>query len=146
MIKYVYVVRVQGCKYIFIDHLTILTDMFGDGKGSKIEQTAKLVAGIKNLTQELDCAIIAVSHVRKRGEDNKGYEEGAVPSLDSLYGAAAIKQYSDAVISIARDQREEPSITTYHVLKNRLSGKLGAGNPLTYNYNTGWLEEQKEAF
>jgi twinkle protein len=139
-----YMVRVKGCKYIFIDHLTILTDMFGDGKGSKIEQTARLVAGIKNLTQELDCAIIQVSHVRKRDDKSMSYEEGAIPGLDSLYGAAAIKQYSDAVITISRDQREEPSITTYHVIKNRLSGRLGAGYPLTYNYNTGWLEVKEE--
>lgn len=139
-----FMVRAKGAKYIFIDHLTILTDMFGDGKGNKIEQTARLVAGIKNLTQELDCAIIQVSHVRKRGDNLSSYEEGAVPGLDSLYGAAAIKQYSDAVISIARDQREEPSVTTYHVIKNRLSGKLGQGNSLTYNYDTGWLEKQEE--
>jgi twinkle protein len=139
-----YMVRVQGCKYIFIDHLTILTDMFGDGKGTKLEQSAKLVAAIKNLTQELDCAIIQVSHVRKRDESSRSYEEGAVPSLDSLYGAAAIKQYSDAVLVIARDQRENPSVTTYHVIKNRLSGHLGHGNPLTYNFETGWLEKIKE--
>ena len=139
-----YMVRVQGCKYIFIDHLTILTDMFGDGKGTKLEQTSKLMAAIKNLTQELECAIIAVSHVRKRDEQMRSYEEGAIPSLDSLYGAAAIKQYSDAVVVISRDQREEPSVSTYHVIKNRLSGRLGPGNPLVYNYETGWLEKVKE--
>jgi twinkle protein len=136
-----FMVNGQGCRYIFLDHLTALTDMYGDGKGSKVEQTARLVAKLKNLTQELDCAIIMISHLRKRGDDARSYEEGAVPGLDSLYGAAAIKQYSDAVISIARDQRTDPSVTTYHVLKNRLSGRLGKGNLLVYNYTTGWMEE-----
>lgn len=137
-----FMVNGQGCKYIFLDHLTALTDMYGDGKGSKVEQTARLVAKLKSLTQELDCAIIMISHLRKRGDDAKSYEQGAVPGLDSLYGAAAIKQYSDAVISISRDQREEGGgATQYHVLKNRLSGHLGAGNKMVYNFTTGWMEK-----
>lgn len=135
-----FMVKGKGCKYIFLDHLTALTDMYGNGSGSKIEQTANLVAKIKSLTQELDCAIILVSHLRKRSDESRSYEEGAVPNMDSLQGSGAVKQYSDCVITISRDMREEPSSTQYHVIKNRLTGKLGKSAKLTFDFKTGWMK------
>jgi twinkle protein len=139
-----FMVRAQNCRYIFLDHLTLLADMFGDGSGSKIEQTARLVAKIKNLTQELNCAIIMVSHVRKTGEGVKSYEDGGVPNLDALYGSAQIKQYSDAVLVLSRKPHDGDYKVYIHVLKNRLTGRLGKSNPMVYNQQTGWLEKLEE--
>lgn len=134
-----YMVKGRGCKYIFLDHLTALTDVYGDGSSNKNEQTSRLMARIKGLTQELNCAILLVSHLRKRGDNYASYEEGAVPNVDSLQGSGAIKQYSDCVITISRDMREEPSVTRYNVIKNRMMGRLGASSKLIFDFKTGWL-------
>ncbi|MCK5644530.1 MAG: hypothetical protein KAJ19_27275, partial [Gammaproteobacteria bacterium] len=64
--------------------------------------------------------------------------------LDALYGSSSIKNYSNAVITIQRDQRVHNSPVYYHVVKNRLTGILGKSGPIGYSSDTGRLEEYKE--
>lgn len=133
-----YMAHAGGCKFIFVDHLSALTSMYGtDGGGSKNEKTEKLVVTLQMLTQELGICIVLASHVRKRSDESKSYENGAVPCLDSLYGSSSVKNYSDAVIVIQRDQRQSDGPVQYHVIKNRLAGELGPGAELKFNLETG---------
>ena len=136
-----YMAHSGNCKFIFVDHLSALTSMYGtDGGGSKNEKTEKLVVTLQMLTQELGICIVLASHVRKRSDESKSYENGAVPCLDSLYGSSSVKNYSDAVIAIQRDQRQPDSPVRYHVIKNRLAGELGPGADLKFNTETGRIE------
>lgn len=140
-----YMAHSGGCKFIFVDHLSALTSMYGtDAGGSKNEKTEKLVITLQMLTQELKICIVLASHVRKRSDAVKSYENGAIPDLDSLYGSSSIKNYSDAIMVIQRDQSQERSPVVYHVIKNRLAGELGRGNDLTFNYDSGRIEEMNK--
>jgi twinkle protein len=132
-----YLVKGCDCKVLVIDHLHALASEFGDDENKHLHQ---LVYRLKSLTQELGCTIILAVHVRKRQDGVKGYEDGAVPTLDSIKGSSSIKQVADAAISISRGNIGEDSITQYHCVKNRHYGKLGQGNKLTYNHTTGRIE------
>jgi twinkle protein len=140
-----YMAHAGGCKFIFIDHLSALTSLYGsDRGGSKIEKTEQLVTSLQMLTQELSICIVMAAHVRKRDDKSTSYENGAIANLDSLSGSASIKNYSDAVMVIQRDQRVPDSPLVLHVIKNRLTGKLGPSNKLTFNSEKCRIQEYKE--
>ena len=63
-------------------------------------------------------------------------------SLNSLRGSHSIGQLSDIVIALERDQQsDEKNRTIVRVVKNRFTGDTGVGTELTYNQNTGRLQE-----
>ena len=133
-----------GCKFIFVDHLSALTSLYSsDTKGSKLEKTEKLVVTLQMLTMELNICIILASHVRKRSDESTSYENGAIPDLDALYGSSSVKNYSNVVVTLQRNQREQNGPVTYHVKKNRLTGLLGPGVPLVFDFDTGRLKPQE---
>jgi twinkle protein len=136
-----YMAHAGDCKFIFVDHLSALTSMYGtDSGGSKNEKTERLVVTLQMLTQELGICIVLASHVRKRSDAATSYENGSVPDLDSLYGSSSVKNYSDAVLVIQRDQRDPNKPMRYHVIKNRLAGELGPSADLKFNLKNGRIE------
>ncbi len=140
-----YMANARGCKFIFLDHLSALTALYSsDRDGSKNEKTEKLVASLQMLKEELNICIVLVSHLRKRSDDSQSYENGAVPSLDALYGSSSLKNYSNVVLTIQRDQRVHNSPVYYHIVKNRLTGVLGKSAPIGYDSETGRLGAYKE--
>jgi twinkle protein len=139
-----YMAHAGNCKFIFVDHLSALTSMYGtDAGGSKNEKTEKLVVTLQMLTQELGICIVLASHVRKRSDSVKSYESGAIPDLDSLYGSSSIKNYSDAIMVIQRNQSKPEDPVYYHLIKNRMAGELGRGAGLKFNLDTGRIEAHK---
>ena len=140
-----YMIVAHNCRYLFIDHLTV---MAMGGKDKADEALMNLVIALKSLAMEKKVWIGAISHVRKtQSEGSKGdaktYETGKVPSLDSMWGTMALKGYADVVVAMERNVRVKPSITRLHVIKNRRTknGDTTTGNPLMFNYDTGWYEK-----
>lgn len=135
-----YMARGLDCKWIFLDHLSIVVSEFA-AEGGERERIDTAMSRLKKLTQELGIWIGLIVHLRKRDNSGKSFEEGAVPSLDDLRGSGSIKQLSNNVYALARNQ-QEPSFTmrntsALHVLKCRFTGETGAAGYLYFDRDTG---------
>jgi len=137
-----YMVKALDCKYILIDHLSILVSgIEGEDERRNIDQ---LMTKLRSLVEETRCAMLLVSHLR-RATGDKGQEQGKEISLSMLRGSHSIAQISDAVIALERDQQAEDPVmantTTVRVLKNRYAGETGVSAYLLYDKDTGRLKE-----
>ncbi len=126
-----------GCKWIFLDHISIVVS----GLESQNERKDIDVAMTRcaSLARECKFGLVIVSHLRKG--TGTSFEEGGQISLADLRGTAAIAQLSDAVVALERDQQSEDKYadTTVRVLKNRFAGQTGVCGYLDYNTETGRL-------
>lgn len=131
-----------GCKYIFLDHLSIVVSEFAD-QGGERERIDTIMTKLKKLTQELGIWLGLVVHLRKVG-GGTSFEEGAVPSLDDLRGSGSIKQLSNSVYALSRNQQHGDEVvrntSTIHILKCRFTGRTGVADKLYFNDSTGRLE------
>lgn len=137
-----YMVKALDCKWIFIDHLSILVSgLEGVDERRNIDI---LMTKLRSLVEESKCALILVSHLRRTTSDS-GHEEGREVSLSHLRGSQSIAQLSDAVIAMERDQQADDPVvantTTIRVLKNRYTGETGVACYLLFNKETGRLKE-----
>lgn len=134
-----YLVNGCDCKYIFLDHLSIVISEFAVDGGER-ERIDTVMSKLKKLTQELQCYIGLIVHLRKTN-GGKSFEEGGVPTLDDLRGSGSIKQLSNNVYALSRNQQDlNPIIrntSQLHVLKCRFTGRTGPADLLYYNEDTG---------
>lgn len=132
-----YLARGEQCSWIIIDHLSIMVsglDVPDERKAIDIIMTK-----LRTFVEETGVGMVLVSHLR-RPEGNKGFEDGAQVSLNSLRGSHSIGQLSDMVIGLERDQQSESQETVVRVVKNRFTGDTGRAGSLMYNTTTGRLE------
>jgi twinkle protein len=140
-----YMVKGLGCKFVFLDHLTALTD--GETQASNVNQQVRNnISALASLTRELDFTLIAISHLRKA--DGKCHEEGGRVHLDDLSGSGALKQWPSFVFGLERDQQaeceEERHTTTLRVLKDRYTGRaLGRTIRVRFERETTRLIEEE---
>lgn len=134
-----YLAKGLDCKYIFLDHLSIVVSEFA-GDGDERRQIDTIMSKLKMLTQELHIWIGLVVHLRKTS-GSTSFEEGAVPSTDDLRGSGSIKQLSNGVYAIARNQQAaDPyfrNTSSVHSLKCRFTGRTGAAGWLHFDEMTG---------
>ena len=137
-----YLVRGCGCKYIVLDHLSIIiSGLEGESERRIIDST---MTNLRSLVEELKFGLILVSHL-KRPPEKKGHEEGAITSLSHLRGSHGIAQLSDVVLGCERNQQSDDykDTMTVRVLKNRYTGDTGICTYLHYDNETGRLSEGK---
>jgi twinkle protein len=121
-------VVVLGCKFIFIDHITMLVTGFeNDDERKKLDYlSTKLV----ELTRELDCTIFMISHVNEQGRPR---------------GSMNITKVADLIISLYRDieaQDEDTRNTTLLTIRgNRFAGRTGPAGMLKFSPNTFTIRE-----
>lgn len=136
-----YFAKAFECKYVFLDHLSIIVS--SQDNGDERKAIDEIMTSLRTLVQETNIALLLVSHL-KRPVD-KGHEEGAVTSLAQLRGSASIAQLSDMVIGLERNGQAEDeqtrNTTKIRVLKNRFSGTTGPAGNLLYNKHTGRMLE-----
>ena len=142
-----YMVKALDCKFIIIDHLSILVSgLEGEDERRNIDQ---LMTKLRSLVEETRCAMLLVSHLRRASGD-KGQEQGKEISLSMLRGSHSIAQISDAVIALERDQQAQDPIqantTAVRVLKNRYAGETGVATYLLYDKETGRMSEIENPF
>ena len=131
-----------GCKYLFIDHITILVSEGVDSLTGN-EAIDKMMNELLKVAKRYSVWIGLVSHLRKTNVGGKSFEEGKLPSLDDIRGSGSIKQISFDVISFARnmvakEERERNMILT-RILKCRHTGLTGVVPGARYDYDTGRL-------
>jgi twinkle protein len=136
-----YMAKGLGCKYVFLDHLSIIVS--SQDNGDERKAIDEIMTKLRMLVQETNIALVIVSHLKRPSD--KGHEEGAATSLAQLRGSAAIAQLSDMVVSLERNgQADDPierNTTKVRVLKNRYSGQTGPACSLLYNKDTGRMFE-----
>jgi twinkle protein len=137
-----YYAKATNCSMIWIDHLSILVSDMGI-EGDERRAIDAIMHNLKNLTVELDIFIGLIVHLKK-ASNGESFEEGAVPSLDDLRGSGGIKQLSNTVIALSRDQKAESeqarNTSQVHVLKCRFTGSVGPCDFLWFNPETGRME------
>jgi twinkle protein len=132
-----------GCKFIFIDHVTILAS---EGVESLMGNEAidKIMNNLARLVKRHNVWIGLVSHLRKSNTGGKAFEEGKMPSVDDIRGSGSIKQVSYDIIGFARDMTADQEIIRntikMSVLKCRHSGLTGPTNGSRYDFTTGRLK------
>jgi twinkle protein len=139
-----YMAKGLGCKYIFLDHVSIIVS--AQDNGDERKAIDEIMTKLRMLVQETNIALIIVSHLKRPSD--KGHEEGAVTSLAQLRGSGSIAQLSDMVIGLERNGQAEDettrNTTKVRVLKNRFSGTTGPASDLLYNKHTGRMLEVEE--
>ena len=139
-----YMAKAMNCKYIFVDHISIIVS--AQESGDERKAIDEIMTKLRMLVQETDIALFAVSHLKR--PEGRGHEEGAATSLAQLRGSGSIAQLSDIVIGAERNgQADDPLVrntTHVRVLKNRFSGQTGPACSLLYTKETGRMLEYHE--
>jgi twinkle protein len=139
-----YMAQGLSCKYIFLDHISII--VAGQDNGDERKALDEVTVKLRELCHTLDIAIILVCHTKR--VIGKPHEEGGQTSLSDLRGTAGIGQMSDVVLGLERNgQHDNPFIrdcTVVRVLKNRRFGRTGPAAYLKYDYLKGTLSEIDE--
>ena len=125
-----------GCKYIILDHLSIVIS--GMQIGDERKAIDRLMTDLRSLAEETGACLLCVVHINRAGNNAN---EGGQISLRDLRGSGSLEQLSDAVIAIERDQQclEFSNVARLRVLKNRTTGEVGLADQLTFNKDTGRL-------
>lgn len=135
-----YMATVGGCRYIFLDHLSILLSGLDGENGTAVID--RVMTRLVSLAKELNICIILVSHLTK-AKDGKPFEEGAQISLQNARGSHGIAQLSYIVLALERDQQaKDPKLRDLirvRVLKNRPFRVTGVACKLLYDQKTGRL-------
>lgn len=142
-----YAAKAKNCKIIWLDHLSILVSDMGDSDGDERKRIDSIMHNLKSLTVELGIYIGLISHLRKPPGNGKSFEQGAVPSLDDLRGSGGIKQLSNGVYALSRNQQHPHPLakntSTVTVLKCRKTGRNGTADFLLFEDGTGRLIKGK---
>lgn len=132
--------KAESCQIIWVDHLSILVSDL-DSNEDERRKIDRIMHGLKDLTVELGIYIGLISHLRKPAGNVLSFEEGAVPTLDDLRGSGSIKQLSNGVFAISRNQQAENEVvrntSTITTLKCRKTGRTGTSDFLTFVDETG---------
>jgi twinkle protein len=132
----------SGCAYLYLDHITIAIDSAdGDGVNNAIDG---LMSNLLKLAKRYNIWIGVVSHLRKMGITQKSFEEGAIPTDDDLKGSGSLKQVPAQIIAISRNKMEVDPVKKntcwLWILKDRFTGRSGAGGSARYSEETGRLD------
>lgn len=118
---------VLGCKYIVIDHLSIIVS---DQSGDERKQLDEISTKLKTLTMNLNIHVMCVIHVNRQGQ---------------VRGSAGPEQVANIIMRLERDKKDpDPwrrNVTKLSVEKNRFCGRTGPASYLFYDEATGCLEE-----
>ena len=116
-----------GCKYIVIDHLSIIVSDHSDDERKQLDEIS---TKLKTMTLELNIAVICVIHTNRSG---------------LARGSAGPEKVANIHISLYRDKKaKDPwirNVTVLTIEKNRFSGRTGPATHLYYNPETGRMSE-----
>lgn len=137
-----YMAKVLKCKYIVLDHISILVSSQEHGFDER-RTIDECMTKLRTLVQELGICMIIATHLRRVSDGS--HEEGKELSLNHLRGSHSIGQLSDLVLGLERNGQAdcpvERNTTKVRVIKNRFSGMTGLCSTLFFDNDTNRLRE-----
>lgn len=126
-----FLAAVCGCKYIFLDHITmVVTGLAGEDERKALDYISTRLA---MMVEELDFSLFLISHVNDQGQTR---------------GSRNITKVADLVIDLFRNkmaENEQERNTTYvTVEKNRFAGRTGNAGCLVFDPETYKISERLE--
>ena len=127
-----------GCDVIVLDHISIVVSASEESDERKMID--RLMTKLKGLAKSTGVVLVVICHL-KNPEKGKAHEEGRVVSITDLRGSGALRQLSDTIIALERNQQGDmPHLVLVRLLKCRFTGDTGIAGYMEYNRETGWLE------
>ena len=133
----------SGCKYIYLDHITIAVS----DSGNKHQNQAidSFMSSLLKIVTKHNVWIGVISHLRKVSVGETSFESGAEIQEDDFKGTGSLKQISFQTLTISRnktsEEEEERHKSRIYLLKDRKTGRTGYAGSYKYNTRTGRLEE-----
>ena len=126
-----FLVAVAGCKYVFLDHITMVVTGLGDDDERKLLDY--LSTKLATMCHDLDFTLFCISHVNDDGKTR---------------GSRNISKVANLRIDLSRDLvadlEEDRNKTFVTVSKNRYAGKTGPAGVLAFDVDAFMLVEAKE--
>lgn len=127
-----------GCDVIILDHISIVVSASGESDERKMIDN--LMTKLKGFAKSTGVVLVVICHL-KNPEKGKAHEEGRPVSITDLRGSGALRQLSDTIIALERNQQGDmPHLVLVRILKCRFTGDTGVAGYMEYNKATGWLE------
>ncbi|CAB4139303.1 Archaeal primase DnaG/twinkle, TOPRIM domain [uncultured Caudovirales phage] len=128
-----------GVDFIMLDHISIVVSGQESSSEGERKDIDRLMTRLRSLVEETGVGIIAIVHLRQ--PEGTPHEEGGRVTLSQLRGSGSLKQLSDNVVAMERDQQDasKGNLSRVRLLKNREFGEVGEADLLAYDRNTGRL-------
>ena len=137
-----YLIKALDCKYIFLDHLSIVVS--DQEEGDERKTIDKIMTKLRQIVEETNVTMFLVVHLR-RAEGDKGHEHGKEVTMNHLRGSQSIAQLSDVVMATERDQQASTeklrNLSMLRVVKDRVDGNTGPCCYLAYDKKTTVMSE-----
>lgn len=126
------------CKVIILDHISIVVSGMEDNSDER-KTIDRLMTRLKSFAKSKDVVVVVICHL-KNPEKGRAHEEGRPVSITDLRGSGALRQLSDTIIALERDQQgSNPNVVRLRLLKCRFTGNTGIAGFMLYDKATGWL-------
>jgi len=127
------------CDVILLDHISIVVSGMEDNSDER-KTIDRIMTRLKKFAKTKGVVVVVICHL-KNPEKGKSHEEGRPVSITDLRGSGALRQLSDTIIALERNQQgDTPNVVQLRLLKCRYTGDTGLAGNLEYNKTTGWLE------
>ncbi|YP_009949145.1 toprim domain-containing protein [Enterobacter phage EcpYZU01] len=137
--KLAYMVDGLDCDVILLDHISIVVSGMEDNSDER-KTIDRIMTRLKKFAKTKGVVVVVICHL-KNPEKGKSHEEGRPVSITDLRGSGALRQLSDTIIALERNQQgDTPNVVQLRLLKCRFTGDTGLAGFLEYNKTTGWLE------
>lgn len=137
--KLAYMVDGLDCDVILLDHISIVVSGMEDNSDER-KTIDRIMTRLKKFAKTKGVVVVVICHL-KNPEKGKSHEEGRPVSITDLRGSGALRQLSDTIIALERNQQgDTPNVVQLRLLKCRFTGDTGLAGNLEYNKSTGWLE------
>lgn len=128
-----------NCDVIVLDHISIVVSASEESDERKMID--RLMTKLKSFAKSTGVILVVVCHL-KNPTKGKAHEEGRPVSITDLRGSGALRQLSDTIIALERNQQGDmPNLVLIRLLKCRFTGDTGVAGYMEYNKQTGRLEE-----
>lgn len=138
--KLAYMVDGLDCKVVVLDHISIVVSASEESDERKMID--RLMTKLKGFAKSKGIVMVVICHL-KNPDKGKSHEEGRPVSISDLRGSGGLRQLSDTIIALERNQQSEDyaNLVQLRVLKCRFTGSTGIAGHMLYNKETGWLEQ-----
>lgn len=132
----------NGVQVLILDPVSDLTQKLDK------EKQVEFASWQKGFVKKHNVLMIQISHVRKTGNGQKSYAEGAVPTEDDLIGSYSVSSSSACTIMLARnkmsDNEKTRNTTGIFVPKCRWSAVTGHLDDIYYDVSTHRLHNLEQ--